>query len=239
MARTFDDPNGDNWATAVRLTDPAIQSFPFEQDLTAILYFIEYVQNPSNFTPLALDTVNPDVATAYLVEETNPRLRRDGLVTFTRIFATVPADRTEFATGSFAYPAYKTDSDSTSFLRPTFTQTSVVKINYVYTRTSDPGADLTITQKFRPLDSSSNKVNFVASDTTPTLVEYQNYVSGTPGGAILKEDGDKILLEDGVDALLMESGGVGTATYIQSKETRVRRWKGNIWETATRYVYAL
>ena len=239
MARTFDDPNDDSWATAVRITDPALQSFPFRQDLTAIIYSIEYVQNPANFTPTALDTVNPDVATAYMIEETNPVLGPDGLVRFTRIFATVPADRTEYATGSFAFPAYKTDSDSTAFLRPTFTQSAVAKIDYVYVRTSSPGTDLTITDRFQPLDASANKVNFVASDTTPTLAEYQIWVSATGDSAILKEDDDKILMEDGVDAILLEGGGAGAATYIQSVETRVRRWRGNIWETATRYVYAL
>jgi hypothetical protein len=239
MAITYDDPNGDNWATAVRITDPALTEYPFPQDLTAIIYKIDYVQNASNFTPTALDTVCPDSGSAFLVDESNPRDAKGGLVRFTRIFSTVPANRTEFATGSFAFPAYKTDSASTTLLRPTFTQTSVVKIDYVYLKTSDPGADLTISAKFQPLDDVANKVDFVASDTTPTLTEYQNYVTGTPGGALLKEDGDKILLEDGVDAILMESGGIGTATYLQSKETRVRRWKGNIWETSTRYVYAL
>ena len=239
MAITYDDPNGDNWATAVRLTDPALPTFPLPQDLTAIIYSIDYIQNALNFTPTALDTVSPDSGSAFLIDESRPRIQPGGLLRFTRLFSTVPANRTEFATGSFAFPAYKSTTASTTFLRPSFTQTSVEKVNYVYTKTSDPGADLTISAKFQPLDSSANKCNFVAADTTPTLTQYQNYVSGTPGGAILQEDDFKILMEDGVDAILMESGGIGTATYIQSKETRVRRWKGNIWETATRYVYAL
>tara|TARA_R110002020_G_scaffold398352_2_gene608404 strand:+ start:1270 stop:1989 length:720 start_codon:yes stop_codon:yes gene_type:complete len=239
MATTFDSPNSDDFVSPVRLTVFPRLEYPFRQDLTAIFYRIDYVQRAEFFVPSALDLTCPDNSSAFLIEESAPRQKGNGLCRFTRTFATVPADRTEYATGSFAFPSYKTDSASTTFLRPTFTQTVVAKVDFVYVKTTDPGADLTITNRFQPLDSAANKVNFVASDTTPTLTEYQNYVSGTPGGAILKEDGGKILLEDGVDALLEESGGVGTSTYVQSKETRVRRWKGNIWETSTRFVYAL
>lgn len=177
MARTFDAPSDDSFISPVRLTKDPRKVFPFRQDLTAILYLEDYVQRAEYFQPLALDTPHPDIPTAYLVTETNPTTRSDGLFRFTRTFATIPATRTEFEKSGFNFPAYKTDTATTSFLRPNFTQGVVAQVVYSYVKTTDPGTDLTITEQFHPLDSSANKVNFVASDSTPTRSVYAGYVT--------------------------------------------------------------
>jgi len=205
--RTFDAPGGGDFASPIRLTVTARKSYPFRQDLTAILYAIDYVQRAEYFIPAPLDLTCPDDPDAFLVAESNPRTRRDGLARWTRTFSTVPANRTEYAGGSFAFPAYKTDSDSTAFLRNTFTQGVVAKVVYSYVRTTDPGADLTITGRFQPVDDADNVCNFVASDSTPTRSTYAGYVSAE--------------------------------TYIQSQETAVARWRGNIWQETNRSVVAL
>ena len=205
--RTFDAPNDDEFVSPVRVTVNPVLEYPFRQDLTAIIYKIDYVQRSEYFTPLALDTTCPDNSSAYLVSESNPRVKNDGLVGWTRIFSTVPATRTEFSTTSFSFPAFRTDSSSSDTLRQGFTQTVVSKVEYSYIQTTDPENDLTIATQWQPLDSSSNACNFVASDTTPTKATYEGYVSG--------------------------------GTYLQASETKVKRWKGNIWQMENRKVKAL
>ena len=207
MSLTYDAPNGDDFTSPLRLTTLPRRQFPFRQDLTAILYLDDYVQRPEYFQPLALDTAHPDYPTAYLVDESNPAVRDDGLFRWTRTFSTVPANRTEYEKSSFNFPAYKTDSDTTTDLRPSFTQAVVAKVVFSYLKTTDPGADLTITGIFQPEDDASNKVNFVASDSTPTRTVYAGYVTA--------------------------------GTYIQSRETEIRRWMGNIWEMKNLTVVAL
>jgi len=177
MANTFDAPNDDGFTSPTRLTLTPRKEFPFRQDLTAVIYSDDYVQRAEYFVPLALDTPHPDFPTAYLVEETNPATGEDGLVRFTRKWSTVPANRTEFQQGGFSFPAYKTDSADTALLRNGFSQSVVGKNVFSYLLTTDPGADLTITGIFQPLDADSEKVNFVASDSVPNLSTYEGYVS--------------------------------------------------------------
>ena len=204
---TFDGPNQDDFISPIRVTVNPVLEYPFRQDLTAVLYNIEYVQRAEFFVPLALDTTCPDEPSAFLVSESNPTSDGGGLVRWTRTFATVPATRTEFATTTFSFPAYRTNANSTDSLRSGFTQTVVAKVEFSYLRTTDPGTDLTIATQWQPLDPSSNAVNFVASDTTPTRSTYEGYVTG--------------------------------GTYLQSAETTVARWMGNIWQMENRKVKAL
>ena len=208
MSLTYDAPAGDGYKTPILLTINPNLNYPFRQDLTAKIYSEQYCQRPDYFTPLALDTPHPVHVNAYLVNETNPRpMGSGGLFKFTRYYATIPATRTEFQTTNFAFPAFKSTSASTSELRGTLTETCVAKVIYSYTLTNDPTNDLVFTPKFQPLDSSSNKVNFVASDTTPTKTAYETKVSAEE--------------------------------YINSQQTKVSRWKGNIWQLQDIKVKAL
>ena len=207
MTLTFDSPNSDLFAAPVRLSVQPQKKFPFRETLTAVIYEEQYCQRQEFFEPLALDTLHPEISGAYLVGETNPKADKGGLVKWTRVFATVPGNRTEFQTSNFTFPAYRTDSDSTEQLRSAFSQTCVAKSIYSYLLTTDPGSDLTITPIFQPTDASSNKVNFVASDTTPNKSAYEAFVVA--------------------------------GTYIQAAETKVKRWKGNIWVMQNLQVKAL
>jgi hypothetical protein len=207
MANVYDGPDGDSFVSPARLTKTPRKQFPFRVDLTAVLYFEDYAQRAEYFQPAALDLTHPDFPTAFLVNETNPAPGSDGLVRFSRTFATVPAERTEFQKGGFSFPAYKTLSADTAYLRDGFTQTVVAKNVYTYLRTTDPGADLTITGVFQPLDADVEKVDFVANDSTPTRATYEGYVTA--------------------------------GTYIQSAETEISRWMGNIWQMRNVLVKAL
>ena len=207
MSRTFDGPNNDDFIAPVKLTVTPRKSYPFRQDLTAVLYQDDFIQRAEYFEPLALDQIHPQYSDAYLVNESDPALESDGLVRFTRSFATVPADRTEFGRGGFTFPAYKTLSADTAFVRNSFTQTVVAKIVFSYLLTTDPGTELTITNRFQPLDADDEVVEFVATDSTPTLASYQTDVTA--------------------------------GNYIQSDETEITRWMGNIWQMRNLQVIAL
>lgn len=177
MANTYDAPNGNDFRFPVKITVQPRVILPINNDPTAILYVDEFVQRPQFFEPMALDTQHPEKADAYLVEESNPKLEDSGLFRWLRTYATIPADRDEFEQVSFSFPAFKTDSDSENTLRAAFTQSIVGKVSYSYKLTTDPIADFSILAQFHPLDASSNKVNFVASDTTPTKASYESDVS--------------------------------------------------------------
>ena len=207
MITIYDSPNSDDFISPIRLSVTPRLEYPFRQDLTAILYRIEYVQRSEFFVPAVLDLTCPDNSSAFLVEESNPSQKKDGLCQFTRTFATVPALRTEFSSSSFAFPAYKNLSADAALLRSGFTRTVVAKVEYSYLLTTDPGTDLTFAAQWEPLDASSNVCNFVATDSTPDKATYEGYVSAE--------------------------------TYIQSKETKIKRWKGNIWQMENRKVKAL
>ena len=208
MSITYDSPASDNFKSPILLTKEPRKEYPIRQDLTAVVYLEDYCQRPEYFVPMALDTPHPVHVGAFLIAETNPRpLSTGGLVKFTRRYATVPANRTEYATTNFSFPAYKATSAATTELRASFSETCVARVLYSYKLTSDPSADLVFTAKFQPLDSASNLCNFVAGDTTPTKADYESDVAG--------------------------------GVFIQSAQTKVRRWRGNIWELQNQQVAAL
>ena len=62
MAIKFDAPSTD-WQTASRLSVEPRIIYPIPQNLTAVFYEVEIVQNQADFTPLALDSI---MATAEL-----------------------------------------------------------------------------------------------------------------------------------------------------------------------------
>tara|TARA_R110001592_G_scaffold25171_8_gene96034 strand:- start:2755 stop:3378 length:624 start_codon:yes stop_codon:yes gene_type:complete len=207
MNLTYDAPALGNFVTPIRLSIEPKLSFPFRQDLTAIVYEENYVQRADHFVPMALDTPHPEHTNAFLVEESNPSRMNGNLFKWVRKYATIPGNRIEFQTTNFSFPAFKTNSADTSELRASFSETCVAKIYYSYQLTPDPSVDLSFQERFQPVDSSSNACSFVASDTTPTKATYEGFVSAS--------------------------------TYIQSQQTAVSRWRGNIWEKQEIKVKAL
>lgn len=173
MTITFDSPFGDNFELPIRVSTTPRKRFPFRQDLTAILYDEDYVQRAEWFIPLPLSTPHPDLEDVFLVGETNPTTRSDGLFRWTRTFASLPATREEWEMASFTFPAYKSASSETSNLRENFTQAVVGKVVYSYVLTDQPATDLTISAMFTPIDSSGNAVDFVAPETTPAKEDYE------------------------------------------------------------------
>tara|TARA_R110002020_G_scaffold191415_1_gene391242 strand:- start:618 stop:1241 length:624 start_codon:yes stop_codon:yes gene_type:complete len=172
----YDSPSSENFTAPVRTTKVPRRTFPFRTDLTAVIYTEDYIQKEEYFVPSPLDLTHPDYPSAYLVNETAPASRGDGLVKFSRVFATVPAARTEWAKSSYEFPAYKEDFEAAND-RNGWSQTVILKMNFSYLLTTDPSNDLTITAKWKPTDVNDNLCSYVATDTTPTQATYAGYVT--------------------------------------------------------------
>ena len=203
----YDAPALGNFVTPILISKEPKVTFPFRQDLTAVIYEEEYVQRADHFSPMVLDTPHPHFTKAFLINESNPSRVNGSLFKWTRSYSTIPANRVEFQTTNFSFPAYKLLSADTNEIRASFSETCVAKVYFSYQLSADPSIDLSFQERFQPLDASSNTCNFVASDTTPTKLVYEGYVTGS--------------------------------IYIQSQQTAVSRWMGNIWEKQEIKVKAL
>ena len=206
MKTIFDAPYLNDFVDPIRLTASAKKSFPIRQDLSAIEYSIEFVQQERFFKPAPLNLQCPDDYRAFLVEESTPARMNHGLVRFVRKYVTTPATRTEFSSGNFTFPAFKNLSADSATTRSSFSRQVVIKVEFSYLRTENPLDDLTISTQFAPVDASGNSCSFIATDTTPTLAEYQAKISA--------------------------------GEFIQSKETSISRWQGDIWQLENRMVKA-
>jgi len=206
MKTIFDAPHLNDFVDPIRLTRSPKKCFPIRQDLSAIEFEIEFVQQERFFKPAPLNLVCPDDYRAFMVEESNPARMNNGLVRFVRKYVTTPAIRTEFSTGNFSFPAFKNLSADSATTRSSFSRQVVIKVEFSYLLTTNPLDDLTISTQFSPEDASGNSCAFIATDTTPSLSNYQAKISA--------------------------------GEFIQSKETSISRWQGNIWQMENRKIKA-
>lgn len=161
---------------------------------------IETVDSDSQLTLVdlyggtTLTNATAQQAAAYLVSEEGQDQQEDGLLMFTRVYATVPADRTDYTTTSYNYPAYRTlVGDTGNADRSAFSQTVVASVQVSYVRTNNPNT-LTFTQPFTITNSSGDKVQAVAQDTTPTRSTYEGYVTA---GTLIQASETRIALYRG------------------------------------------
>ena len=119
-------------------------------------------------------------AECFLTEEGGFGYMENGLMEFSRTYASLPEGRVEWGTTGFTFPAYRNASaDTGTPIRRSFNQVVVARNTYSYIRTNAPATDLTIESKFESLDADGNIVQFVASDTTPTRSVYEGYVTAS------------------------------------------------------------
>lgn len=117
-------------------------------------------------------------AQCFLTHEGNFNYLDNGVMEFSREYASLPEGRTEWGTTGFTFPAYRhQSSDTDNPERKQFNSVVVAKSTYTYIRTNTPATAFTILPEFQPLDPSSNQVNFVATDTNPTKADYQALVT--------------------------------------------------------------
>lgn len=101
MPTNYED--GDFTTAAINGDDRVDRPFAEQGDSTTQVIYRPMIVNRADYTPLALDTAHPDVATAYLVNERNFQDVGCGVMTFERVYAQIPADRDEVFTGTTAY----------------------------------------------------------------------------------------------------------------------------------------
>lgn len=81
------------------------RSYPLgDRDPTAILYSQPFMVFTANYAAPVLGSTNGTYATAYCIGDVNFEPLGQGLVTYTRQWATVPASRNEFGSFAFQFP---------------------------------------------------------------------------------------------------------------------------------------
>jgi hypothetical protein len=103
---TFYTGAGQNaFTTATRVYGP-IPEYPFKRDLTAITWRETWWQTKADYVALALDTAHGTLASTYLVSEENHADVGGGVMSWDRVYSTIPATRTDpFGTYAYLFPA--------------------------------------------------------------------------------------------------------------------------------------
>jgi len=176
-----DDPNGDDWATAVEIgTVPRID-YPFQSigDTTAIIYERDFVQAGDSWAPLALDTADGTYTSAFLFEETEPSEIGAGLVQWQRRFGTVPSSFTSYSFESITFPGYYDSYETDTNFRSPFPKVVPLKNNHTFLKTADPLTDFAVVaQELYITNDRGESVNYVDDNTSTTYSVYTGYVSG-------------------------------------------------------------
>lgn len=175
MKTFFDAPNFNDFIEPIRISRTPRKSFPIRQDLSAIEYQVDYVQRMEFFRPSALGIHCPDDNRARLFNETNPKGMKNGLVEFTRSFATIPATRYEYEPGSFTFIEYQDSSGNVT--RNQFAEQVVFRVKYSYIYSENPEQDLVLQTKYSTLDENGSRVYYVSPSTTPSSADYLTAVN--------------------------------------------------------------
>lgn len=174
MKTYYDAPHLNDFIEPIRVTKSPRRSFPIRQDLSAIIYEIDFVQKSEFFRPARLGLNFPDDPRARLVDESDPKGTDHGLVQFSRTYMTTPSTRFEFEPGSFTFPEFKDSTGSTT--RQSFSLQVVFRVKYSYIYTESPGDDLIINEKFSAIDENGSRVNYISPLTTPDSANYMSRI---------------------------------------------------------------
>lgn len=116
-------------------------------------------------------------AAIYLVEETPITEIGGGLVEWTRRYATIPDDWTDYDERPFTFVGYYSDPTDTNYRAPLM-QNVTWEISHTYLQTTDPYADFDVSaQLFQSKDSDGAVLDYVDDSSTPTYSTYAGYVS--------------------------------------------------------------
>jgi hypothetical protein len=112
MATFYDD--GDFTTAQINGDDRVERPFSEQDDKDTQVIYRPMLVNRSNYVPLELDTPHPTVIDAYLTMEIDHADYGTGLMSFTRVYAQIPATRNGVFTGTqaFTYPGFNTDGST-------------------------------------------------------------------------------------------------------------------------------
>jgi hypothetical protein len=136
--------------------------YAFDADSQSTNYKQQFVQNASDWTPLAWGTEGD--TGYYLVDESQPENIDAGMVRWTRTYSQVPQAHTEFEAVAYNYntiyvwdPNVPPAGNWILFSQVvSFTTMITSKVNYTYYRTDDPGNDITIDLAWKIFQLANN-----------------------------------------------------------------------------------
>lgn len=129
------------------------------------------------FQSQSLVDANAQRAKCYLTKEDGHNFEEDGLLRWSKVWATIPTGRVDYQNTNFTFPAFKNLTADATTTRAKFSQTVIGEIAVSYRRTNDPVNTVVINPIFS-ITAGGLIVNAVAQDTVPTLSSYQGYISG-------------------------------------------------------------
>lgn len=220
------------------------KSFPFEGDPDTFITSQSFVQFFANFARLPLNSPDPDDANAYLVAESDLVDLGGGVAMWSRIYSRIPSPRNEYESFSYVFPGWAATLSAaltTPWALPSGTFTAV----------DDPGR--------RPMTESvtsrlyhefflvgQNGQYNAASDIPRVAAQTYQYGSGfgdNAGGDLP----DRLLwpatlangFTNGTSPTKEAYKALVTAgTEIVAEDSKLKRWRGNIYERVTRYIVA-
>lgn len=140
MALPFIDGN---WTVANAIGKPR-RTYPFRGDTTSFYVEQDFVQFLANFSALALNTVHPDIASCYLVQEGPHSDLGGGIVRWTRTYAKIPVNRIWYETYPHQVPGISPN--------PTITVAAISNAVDTATKTTISHVSTTFTPYFQPGD---------------------------------------------------------------------------------------
>jgi hypothetical protein len=190
MPRNDDAPNT-GWQVAVEVSSVPriITPFSSEGDTSGKIYERDFTQNGDYWTPLALGTADGTFTSAFLIEETQLQQIGNGLVQWTRRFATVPSTFYSYVSESSTFLGYYDSYETNTGYRDPITLPALVRITNTFLNTSDPETDFPFAASDEKLISVNGRgeiVRYVDGSTTPSISTYSGYVSA--GTRILPRD---------------------------------------------------
>lgn len=213
--------------TVAKEQGPARLSAPFPEVNSRYVLEQDYMQDFDSYSPLALNTAHPTLATYKLVQETQLQDAGCGVAMWTRVYAQVPATRTRIegttnyhfiGFGGLVFTGINVDLPSVDG-RPRFNRVvplQVVRNYYLVGAGGSYATDDLIpvipAQEYyegtpsNPMDYLTNNPPF-AFATTPTRDDYQDMIDDEE--------------------------------WIAAEASSVTSWMGNIYVQETRYVKAL
>lgn len=228
----------DGTFTTATLCSPYRITLPIERDITAKIVEQDFMVAYGSYTPLALDTAHATVGTAYLVRESSPTQVGNGIIQFTRVYATVPASRDEFESFSYTFPGlWSTDGNPpynqywTSGAdggRDPFSDKVVSRLRYEYFHcktgaTYETPDEIPVLQglEISLTTNADARMEYLlpegefAADTVPSREDWETLAAGGTGLGTGANDGEFI-----------------------AEDSTIEPYMGNIWCRITRYIKA-
>ena len=201
--------------------------FPLQYDASHFVVTRYFQGGVYSFVPTPLNTVDDEFGTAFLISPPPNIAQRDGeIISYEMKYATIPASIPDYSSTSVVYPALNED-------RAAFTQSVTCKIARDYFLVG-PGLAYT----------TAGQIPYTRAMqvTYPTYPGNQQFpILG--GGSFALNDGGGVLQPSTPSltawgALIAADDATGDSFSVQSADSALKRYMGNIWERSAPFAKA-